>query len=78
LLHHHYKTSHTAIAKPTIHPLVGRDLGEGNLENTLEFLQEIQLPPNVTQESMRVYNLLSLPHLPIRHTEGKKPLIDYS
>jgi hypothetical protein len=26
---------------------------------------------------MMVHNLLSLLHLPIRHTKGKEPLIDY-
>jgi len=42
-----------------------------------ELLQEIQLPPNLTQEFMKVHNLLLLPHLPARHTNGKEPLIDY-
>jgi len=30
----------------------------------------------VTQKSMKVHNLLSLFHLPIKHTKGKEPLID--
>jgi hypothetical protein len=32
----------------------------------------------VIQESVKVHNLLSLLHLPIRCIKGKKPLIDYS
>jgi hypothetical protein len=31
----------------------------------------------VTQESIRVHNLLSLHHLLARHTKGKNPLINY-
>jgi hypothetical protein len=46
--------------------------------DTLELLQETQLPPNLTQESMKVYNLLLLFHLPTRCTKGKEPSIDYS
>jgi hypothetical protein len=28
-------------------------------------------------ESMRIHNLLSLPHLPTKQTKGKEPLIEY-
>jgi hypothetical protein len=45
---------------------------------TLKLVQETQSPPNIIQESMRLHNFLSLPHLSIRHTRGKEPLIDYS
>jgi hypothetical protein len=46
-------------------------------EITFELVQETQSPPNLIQEAMRLHNLLSLPHLPIRCTRGKEPLIDY-
>jgi hypothetical protein len=51
------------------YPIV--NLNEGSFENTQELLHETQLFPNVTQKSMKVHNLLSLLHLPIRHTKGK-------
>ncbi len=44
------------------------NLNEGNSKDSLE---ETQQSPNLTQESMKTHNLLSLPHLPIRHTKGK-------
>ncbi len=47
-------------------------------EVILKLVQEIQNPPNPTQEAMRLHNLLSLPHLPPKHIRGKDPLIDYS
>jgi hypothetical protein len=50
-------------------------LDEGSFEGSLE---EAQQSPNLTQESMRMHNLMSLPCLPIRHTKGKEPLVDYS
>jgi hypothetical protein len=54
------------------------NLDEGNqIMDIQELLQEIQLPPNLTQEFMRVHNLLSFLHLPTRHTNGKEPLIVY-
>jgi replicative DNA helicase len=34
--------------------------------------------PNVTQETMRMHNLLSLPQLIAKQTKGKEPLVDYS
>ncbi len=37
--------------------------------------RKTQLPLNVTQESMKVHNLLSMLHLLAKHTKGKKPLI---
>jgi len=45
---------------------------------TPKLVQETQSPPNLTQEAMRLHNLLSLLDLPIRHIRGKEPLIDYS
>jgi len=41
-------------------------------------VQETHSLPNLTQEAMKLHNLLSLPRLPARCTRGKKPLIDYS
>jgi hypothetical protein len=55
------------------------NLDDGNQAmDTQEFLQETQLPPNLTQESMKVHNLLLLLHLPARCAKGKEPSIDYS
>jgi hypothetical protein len=51
---------------------------EGSFENIQELLQETQMSPNVTQESMRVHKLMLLLDLLVKHTKGKKPLIDYS
>jgi hypothetical protein len=34
--------------------------------------------PNVTQETMRMHNLLSLPQLIAKQSKGKKPMVDYS
>jgi hypothetical protein len=34
--------------------------------------------PNVTQKTMRMHNLLSLPQLIAKQTKVKKPLVDYS
>ncbi len=47
-------------------------------EVTLELVQETHNPPNVTQEAIKLNNLLSLLHLHAMHTRGKKPLVDYS
>jgi hypothetical protein len=46
--------------------------------DTRKLLQEIQLLPSMTQESMKVHNLLLLSRLPTKHTKGKESLIDYS
>jgi hypothetical protein len=40
-------------------------------------VQKTQNLPNLTQEAMRLHNLLSLPYLPTRHIRGKEPLDDY-
>jgi hypothetical protein len=40
-------------------------------------VQEARSPPNLTQEAMRLHNLLSLLHLPTRCTRGKGPLVYY-
>jgi hypothetical protein len=53
------------------------NLDEGSFENIYELLHETQMSPNVTQESMRVHNVMLLFDLLVRHTKGKKPLIDY-
>jgi hypothetical protein len=43
-------------------------LNEGSPKGNLK---ETQQSPNLTQESMRTNNLLSLPCLPTKHTKGK-------
>jgi hypothetical protein len=45
------------------------NLNEGSPKGSLE--DASQQSPNLTQESMRMHNLLSLPCLPTRHTKGK-------
>jgi hypothetical protein len=48
------------------------NLNEGcHAMDTQELLQETQLPPNLTQESMKVHKLLLLLHLLTRNTKGK-------
>jgi hypothetical protein len=44
------------------------NLNEGNFKDNIE---ETQQSPNLTQESMKTHNLLSLLRLPIRHAKGK-------
>ncbi len=39
--------------------------------------QEEQEPLTLTQKSMKIHNLLSLPHLPTKQPKGKEPLVDY-
>jgi hypothetical protein len=46
-------------------------------EVTPKLVQETQSPPNLIQEAMRLHNLLSLPHLLVRHIRGNEPLVDY-
>jgi hypothetical protein len=44
-------------------------------EVTFELVQETQGPSNLTQETMKLHNLLSLLHLLTRH-KGKNMLMD--
>lgn len=45
-------------------------------QDNIKMLQETQLPPpNLTQESMCLHNLLLLPHLLAKLTKGEKPLL---
>ncbi len=45
-------------------------------QDNIKMLQETQFPlPNLTQESMSLHNLLSLPHLLAKLTKGEKPLL---
>ncbi len=40
--------------------------------------QQEQKSFNLTQKSLKIHNLPSLPHLPTKQTKGKEPLVDYS
>jgi hypothetical protein len=51
-----------------------------NLEQpSLDEVVEFRNPKNSTQETLahQCHNLMSLPHLPTRRTNGRKPLMDY-
>ncbi len=44
----------------------------------MEVKEEDQNPPNSTQDSMSIHNLLVLPHLPAKQTRRKEPLVDHN
>ncbi len=45
---------------------------------TPKLLQDAPISEDLIVEEMLLCNLLSLPHLPTRRTQEKKPLINYS
>jgi hypothetical protein len=49
-----------------------------NLNNlSQKQVQEEQISLNLTQDTMRMHQLLFLPHLPVKQTIGKQLLVNY-
>jgi hypothetical protein len=47
------------------------------VQPTPTLLQDAPISKDLTKEEIRMCSLLSLPHLPVRCTQGKEFLIDY-